>query len=128
MDLGRVSAITLFVSDLAKTKAFYGGTLGRPVVVEDSEAVAFSFGNLIVNCLQSDFAPDLIAPAPVADAGAGSRYQLTIDVTDVDAVVAELAAAGVALINGPVDRPWGVRTALFADPDGHLWELAAPVA
>ena len=38
--------------------------------------------------------------------------------------VAEFASRGVELLNGPVDRPWGVRTAAFADPAGHIWELA----
>ncbi len=28
------------------------------------------------------------------------------------------------LLNGPQDRPWGRRTAAFADPAGHVWELA----
>jgi uncharacterized glyoxalase superfamily protein PhnB len=50
--------------------------------------------------------------------------QLTINVDDVDAVCAELARRGVTLLNGPVDRPWGVRTAAFRDPDGHVWEIA----
>jgi uncharacterized glyoxalase superfamily protein PhnB len=30
----------------------------------------------------------------------------------------------VSLLNGPLDRPWGVRTATFTDPDGHIWEIA----
>jgi uncharacterized glyoxalase superfamily protein PhnB len=30
----------------------------------------------------------------------------------------------VSLLNGPIDRPWGMRTATFADPDGHIWEIA----
>ena len=38
-----------------------------------------------------------------------------------------LAERGVALLNGPVDRPWGIRTAAFADPAGHVWEIAAPL-
>ena len=29
---------------------------------------------------------------------------------------------------GPIDRPWGVRTAAFADPDGYLWEIAQQLA
>lgn len=32
--------------------------------------------------------------------------------------------AGVRVLNGPIDRPWGLRTASFTDPDGHVWELA----
>jgi uncharacterized glyoxalase superfamily protein PhnB len=45
-------------------------------------------------------------------------------VDDTDAVCAELARHGVELVNGPIDREWGVRTACFADPAGHLWEVA----
>jgi lactoylglutathione lyase len=38
-----------------------------------------------------------------------------------------LSGRGVELINGPLDRPWGQRTACFADPDGHLWEVAQSI-
>ena len=37
---------------------------------------------------------------------------------------AELAGRGVKFLNGPMDRPWGIRTACFADPAGHIWEIA----
>jgi lactoylglutathione lyase len=60
----------------------------------------------------------------VAGRDAGSRYQLTIGVDDADAVCAELARRGVTLLNGPLDRPWGLRTASFTDPGGHIWEIA----
>ena len=53
---------------------------------------------------------------------------LTVGVPDVDAVCAGLADLGVPLRNGPQDRPWGVRTAAFTDPAGHLWKVAAPLA
>jgi catechol 2,3-dioxygenase-like lactoylglutathione lyase family enzyme len=69
-------------------------------------------------------APGLIAPAKVAPADAGSRFQFTIRVDDVDEACAELGARGVTLLNGPMDRPWGIRTASFVDPDGHIWEIA----
>jgi uncharacterized glyoxalase superfamily protein PhnB len=48
----------------------------------------------------------------------------TIEVEDVDGLCAELIARGVRLLNGPMDRPWGVRTASFQDPAGHIWEIA----
>ena len=60
----------------------------------------------------------------IASPSAGSRFLLTIWVDDVDAACAELANRGVELLNGPVDRPWGMRTASFTDPAGHIWELA----
>jgi len=43
-------------------------------------------------------------------------------------VCAELAAHGVELLNGPVNRPWGRRTASFTDPGGHIWEIAEDLA
>jgi catechol 2,3-dioxygenase-like lactoylglutathione lyase family enzyme len=66
----------------------------------------------------------LIAPATVAPPDAGARFQFTITVDDVDAMCAELTRRGVELINGPIDRPWGIRTACFRDPAGHVWEIA----
>jgi uncharacterized glyoxalase superfamily protein PhnB len=50
--------------------------------------------------------------------------QFTIEVDDVDSVTAGLAEHGVSLLNGPVNRPWGLRTAAFTDPAGHVWEIA----
>jgi uncharacterized glyoxalase superfamily protein PhnB len=45
-------------------------------------------------------------------------------VDDADEVCARLRQLGVSLLNGPTDRPWGRRTAAFADPSGHVWEVA----
>jgi len=91
---------------------------------EDDASAVFNFGNTVVNLLKSAAARELIEPAAVAGREAGSRLQLTIGVDDVDAVCAELTARGVTLLNGPMDRPWGIRTASFADPGGHIWEIA----
>ncbi len=119
-----ISAITLFVEDLAATKAFYQDVFGLPVHYEDDDSAVFNFGNTLINLLKVEEAPGLIGPAAVAARDAGSRQQFTIDVDDVDAMCADLAARGVTLLNGPMDRPWGIRTASFQDPAGHIWEIA----
>ena len=119
-----ISAITLFVEDLAATRAFYREVFGLAVHFEDEASVVFNFGNTLINLLTVGEAPALIGPAPVAPPEAGSRFQFTIDVADVDATCAELARRGVELLNGPMDRPWGIRTACFRDPAGHIWEIA----
>lgn len=119
-----ISAITLFVEDLAAAKEFYGKVFGLPVTFEDDASAVFDFGNTIINLLKTTAAGELIEPAAVAPRDAGSRLQLTITVDDVDATCAELAKRGVELLNGPMDRPWGVRTASFRDPGGHIWEIA----
>lgn len=119
-----VSAVTLFVEDLDAAKRFYQEVFGLHVKFEDDDSAVFDFGNTIINLLDVAAAPSLIDPARVASRDAGSRVQLTIEVEDVDAICAELSARGVSLQNGPVDRPWGVRTASFVDPGGHIWEVA----
>jgi catechol 2,3-dioxygenase-like lactoylglutathione lyase family enzyme len=119
-----IGAITLFVEDLGAARRFYEDVFGLPVAFEDDDSCVFNFGNTIVNLLKATAADELIEPAAVASREAGSRLQLTIEVDDVDAMCAELASRGVELVNGPVSRPWGVRTASFRDPGGHIWEIA----
>lgn len=121
---GKIFAITLFAEDLGATKQFYQQVFGLPVAFEDDASAVFDFGNTIINVLSSTEAPGLIDPAPVAPPEAGARAQLTIQVDDVDATCAELTSRGVELLNGPMDRPWGIRTAAFRDPAGHIWEIA----
>jgi lactoylglutathione lyase len=119
-----VGAIVLFVEDLGRARAFYADVFGLPVQHEDDDSAMFRFTNTMVVLLKTSAAHELIGPAAVAGRDAGSRFQLSIFVDDLDAVCAELAKKGVALINGPIDRPWGVRTVTFADPGGHIWEIA----
>jgi catechol 2,3-dioxygenase-like lactoylglutathione lyase family enzyme len=120
---GGISAITLFVEDMEATKQFYREVFGLPVTFEDDVSAVFNFGNTLINLLKTGAAHELIEPAVVAPREAGSRLQLTIQVDDVDAMCAELAGRGVELLNGPIDRPWGLRTASFRDPGGHIWEI-----
>jgi predicted enzyme related to lactoylglutathione lyase len=119
-----ISAITLFVEDLAATKAFYQEVFRLPIHYEDDASAVFDFGNTLINLLKVEEAHGLIAPAAVGASGAGARIQFTITVDDVDATCADLVVRGVQLINGPMDRPWGIRTACFADPAGQIWEIA----
>jgi catechol 2,3-dioxygenase-like lactoylglutathione lyase family enzyme len=121
---GAISAITLFAEDLPATKRFYLEVFGLPVYYEDPNSAVFKFGDTLINLLAVGEAPELIAPAAVASPDAGARFQFTLTVDDVDATCAELRARGVELLNGPIDRPWGIRTACFADPAGHVWEVA----
>jgi len=119
-----VGALTLFCDDLRRSQAFYEGVFDVEAIHEDDDSVAFRFDNTIVNLLKAQAAHELIDPAVVAHPGAGSSFQLTIWVADADAACALLAERGVELLNGPIDRAWGMRTAAFADPDGHVWEVA----
>ena len=121
---GGIEAVTLFVEDLDATKTFYAEVFGLPIHYEDDASAVFIFGGTIINLLKAGAAVELIEPAPVGDSSSESRFQFTLGVEDVDAKCDELATLGVELLNGPIDRPWGIRTASFRDPAGHIWEIA----
>jgi catechol 2,3-dioxygenase-like lactoylglutathione lyase family enzyme len=121
---GGIAAITLFVEDLEAARRFYQEVFGLPVFYEDDNSTVFRFGDTLVNLLRASEAPSLVAPATVAPPEAGVRLQLTLGVEDVDGMSDELRSRGVELLNGPMDRPWGIRTASFRDPGGHIWEIA----
>ena len=124
---GSISAITLFVDDLAATKAFYLEVFQLPILFQDEDSAVFRFDNTLINLLKSSAAVSLIKPAAVASAETGSRLQLTLDVENVDDICVALTGRGVELLNGPMDREWGIRTASFQDPGGHIWEIAQPL-
>lgn len=119
-----IHAITLFVEDIEQIKEYYQVVFGLPIHFEDPNSVVFKFGDTLVNLLDIREADGLIAPAAVASRDAGSRFVFTIGVDDVDAMCADLVSRGVTLLNGPIDRPWGIRTASFVDPAGYIWEIA----
>jgi catechol 2,3-dioxygenase-like lactoylglutathione lyase family enzyme len=126
--LHKVSAISLFVEELEAAKSFYRDVFALEIVYEDENSACVKFGELIVNLLRVEAAKELVEPSAVASPDAGSRFQLSIWLDDVDATCALLEERGVKLLTGPVDRPWGLRTATFTDPAGHSWEIAQPVA
>lgn len=121
---GGIFAITLFAEDLAATTQFYRDVFGLSTVFEGDTSAVFKFGNTLINLLTVSQVDELIAPAQMVASNAGSRAVYTLQVDDVDATVAELQRHGVQLLNGPIDRPWGVRTASFKDPAGNIWEIA----
>ena len=119
-----IFAITLFTENLEQAKEFYQNIFGLPIDYEDPNSAVFKFGDTLINLLKITEANELIEPAKVADRESGARYVFTIRVEDVDALCADLVSRGVKLLNGPMDRPWGIRTASFMDPAGHIWEIA----
>ena len=120
--LTSVSAISLFVEDVPAAKTFYEDVFGVTTVFEDDTSACVKFDDLFVNLLAVSSAEEQVEL--VASRDAGSRFQLSIWVDDVDAVCSMLEARGVQLLSGPVDREWGMRIATFADPAGHSWEVA----
>jgi catechol 2,3-dioxygenase-like lactoylglutathione lyase family enzyme len=112
----RIFAINLIVGDLERSKAFYGEVFGSTPLDEWEDGAILRFKDTFI-ALRHD-ASEVLS---LAEKGVG---QFAIEVEDVDAVRVELEEHGVAPINGPADRDWGMRTLTFADPDGHTWAIA----
>ena len=123
-----LGALTLFVEDLDEVRAFYRDVLRARPVHEDDVSTVFDLSGTLLNVLAVGAATDVVAPAQPAPVGTTPRMLLSLWVDDVDAVCTELRERGVELLNGPVDRPWGKRTAAFVDPSGAVWEVAQDIA
>lgn len=119
----RIGAINLIVGDLKRSSAFYRDVFGLPLRHEDEDTAMFQFEDTYVFLQRGHSHEDALA-GEVLDLAENGVGQFAIIVDDEDAVRAELDQRGVAVINGPADREWGMRTMTFADPGGHTWEIA----
>ncbi|MBL8545554.1 MAG: VOC family protein [Hyphomonadaceae bacterium] len=121
----RVSLITLGVGDLARAKAFYT-KLGFAASSVGGAEVVFLHAGPMALCLfpRESLACDADVPAE----GSGFRgIAIAHNVRqkdEVDAVIAEAVSAGGSVAKPAHDAIWGGRSGYFADPDGHLWEVA----
>jgi lactoylglutathione lyase len=120
-----LDTVTIIVSDLAVSKEFYVTAFDVPIVFETEDSAVLGFGATLVNLLLRSSADELLQPAPVGSSGDAPRIVFTVGVPDTDVYCARLTEQGISLLNGPMTRPWGPRTASFQDPDGHVWEIAS---
>lgn len=122
----RISLITLGVHDLPRAIRFYQHGLGLPRCQEAAEGVAFF--NLQGSWLALYPWQSLAGDAGLPAEGSGFRgVTLAHNLADREQVVAvydEAIAAGATPLQPPHDVFWGGYVAYFADPDGHVWELA----
>jgi catechol 2,3-dioxygenase-like lactoylglutathione lyase family enzyme len=122
-----IGAITLFVEDPDRSTTFYQDVFDLKPAHSDETGAMFRLANTLLFLTKSSEAPNMISPLNAGGPGNGPRHVFAIIVDDVDAVCAELTGKGVALVNGPDDRSWGMRTANFQDPDGYVWEIATEI-
>ncbi|MDY0872999.1 VOC family protein [Dongia rigui] len=123
----RVSLVTLGVGDLARARRFYETGLGWKVSGASNEHVVFiQLGGGVALGLFGRSA--LAEDAHLADAGTGfSGITLAQNLESKEAVdrAMDLAvAAGATVLKKPQDVFWGGYSGYFADPEGHVWELA----
>lgn len=128
MIISKVNGVVLFVLDLDRCVAFYRDQVGMEIVFSDDVSVAFRRENQDFLLLKFSAAAEMVGEAALGlHQGASHEVLLCADVEDVDATYKTLTAKGVAFIRPPKDQHWGLRTAYFADPEGHLWELRHPL-
>ena len=133
----RIHVITLAVGDLSRALDFYRDGLGLesagvigtefPGDEQNPAGAAAMFqldGGLILALYpRSELAKDAGLPLPPAGADGFSIGHLVASKEEVDSVLAAAQAAGARLTGPPHERPWGIYSGYFQDPDGHLWEV-----
>jgi uncharacterized protein len=132
----RIHVLTLGVADLERSLAFYRalglespGIVGTEFVRDDEApggaAAMFELeGGLLLSLYgRDDLEQDASVTFDAPGRGEFSIGHLVASKDDVDAVLAEAQAAGATLTEEPHDRPWGIYSGYFRDPDGHLWEV-----
>jgi uncharacterized protein len=131
----RLDVITLAVSDLERGLAFYRrlgleskgivGTAWADEMTGANGAIAmFKLeGGLLLNLYpRADLAKDAAISVGPPQSGEFSLAQLVRSRDEVDELLKNAAAAG-ATVTPAHDRPWGIYSGYFRDPDGHLWEV-----
>jgi predicted lactoylglutathione lyase len=119
----RVSVITLGVSDVGRARAFYEA-LGWQLTFTDGDIVMFQVGPMVVSLWGRDqLAEDSGVVAPPAGWGGFTLGYAVADAATVDVVCEDAATAGASITRRPVEKPFGY-SGVFADPDGHTWEVA----
>jgi uncharacterized protein len=132
-----IDVITLAVGDLDRSLAFYRDGLGLETtgvvaaefVDEETDAsgaiVIFRLNGGLVLALypRSELARDADIPFGPPKTGEFSIGQLVESSAEVDALLAQAEQAGAIVTGRPHDRPWGIYSGYFRDPDGHLWEI-----
>jgi len=132
----RIHVLTLGVSDLDRALEFYRrlgfespGVIGTEFAGDETTpagiAAMFQLHDGLVLALypRAELAKDATIPLEPPKSGEFSIGQLVATRDDVDRVLAEAEAAGGALTDRPHERPWGIYSGYFRDPDGHLWEI-----
>jgi hypothetical protein len=120
----RVTLITLGVADLDRARAFYAALGWTPAAAQD-EVVFYQLNGLVLGLFgKSDLAADQGRPGAALGTGAMTLAQNFPTEAEVDAAYDRAIAAGATPLKRPEKVFWGGYSGYFADPDGHVWELA----
>jgi len=121
-----LTVVTLGVADLRRAHDFYVRSLGWPTASRLEDGVLFLRLNGVVLALWSRalLAKDANVPDGSGGFGGVTLAHNARDKAEVDAVLREAKAAGARILKPAQDTFWGGYSGYFADPDGHVWEVA----
>ncbi len=133
----RIHVLTLGVGDLDRALTFYRdglgfettGVTGTQFAGNDQQpagaVVMFHLDGELILALypRTELAKDAGVPLGPAQSGEFSIGHLVASRHEVDALLSQAQAAGATLTEPPHERPWGIYSGYFRDPDGHLWEI-----
>ncbi|SPF78399.1 VOC family protein [Pseudoprimorskyibacter insulae] len=120
----RISLVTLGVADMDRAAAFYDA-LGWVRVESPDGVIAYDLiGQTLGLYPIAKLAEDLGLPAAALGHGAATYAYNVREQGDVAAVLAKAEAAGAKILKPAQDVFWGGHHGFFADPDGHIWEIA----
>lgn len=125
MNIQRVTLITLGVSDLATSRAFYA-RLGWKEHARSQDTVAFYqiHGSVFGLFPLDELAKDQGRPDAKLGTGGTTLAQNFPTEAEVDAAFAKALEAGAKPLKAPQKVFWGGYSGYWADPDGHVWEVA----
>jgi hypothetical protein len=124
MKAQRITLVTLGVADLARSRAFYAALGWEPAEATDSVVFYRMAGMALGLFGRAALAEDQGRPGAVLGTGAITLAQNFADREGVDDAFARAVAAGAEVLKRPEAVFWGGYSGYFADPDGHVWELA----
>mgnify|MGYP003565232891 FL=1 len=120
----RITLITLGVSDLARSRAFYAA-LGWTELKGPAALVLYQMEGTVLALFDREaLAADQGRPGAALGTGAATYAQNFPDRAAVDDAFARAVQAGAEGLKPPTEASWGGYSGHFADPDGHVWELA----
>jgi uncharacterized protein len=121
----RITLVTLGVADMARSRAFYAA-LGWQMHKQSQAGVTFYQANGFVFGLfgLGPLAADQGRADAALGTGASTLAQNFATEAEVDAAFAQAVTAGAIALKAPEKVFWGGYSGYFADPDGHVWELA----
>jgi len=120
----RLSLVTLGVDDLERARTFYEALGWKTGAAPADDVVFFQAGGMIVGLWGRE---QLTEDSGVEDGGGYGGVALAYNARgreEVDAVIEQARRAGARIARDPAETFWGGYSGVFADPDGHPWEVA----